>query len=621
MTAFDVRLDPTAVAVNRLELQLNSAQIAVDEGGIDWGDSAIQQYLADARVGSVPVGRRWPNRIVKIPLIAISPTNTANFHIAKEALMQKVGQIQREGVGWLQRQTGLYADVINATLTFPDRYGERFGWENGVVLQLECSPDFYAAEVALDAASSTNGVVSGALLQSSSTAVVQGAQDARARIIITDTSGNDQNGVWWGVRSQYYDSASTAKAFYEAEALTKINGSSAHTHSGASGGTTVMNSQLIADDWMSILVTDLSAGSQLTHRGSYRVVARAYSATAAPKLRLLYGLGKASTFITNNATALPDSGKFYELDLGVVRIDSPAIGSPSWRGIIQAFATTASDPIEIDRLVFVPVAESSGSLSTGPVTAVGANTSSASPTFAANSGSGTAWVLTQPWYVDLTTPGDSKLLQLTGFGFAIPGSATILGIKIAINREPIGVGNIADEDVKLLKAGTAVGNDQPATVVWAPVPTLWTYGGASDLWGTTWSASDINNANFGFEIHVAGTTFAKIDNATMTITYVLGTAFSATPNRVCYASKSLEIRTEGAYHTTDGTVWAEVTPEDGDLPRIPAAGLEERNCELVVVTSEGNLISQTGDSNIQPSTALDGFTAQVKYRPSWLFAP
>lgn len=619
---FDLRLDPTEVAVNRTELALNSGQLQVDEAGIDWGDGQIQAYLADSRVGSMPVGRRWPDRIIKIPLIAVSPTNTGAFHAAKEDLMQKVAQIQREGVGWLKRQSGLYADVIDATLTFPDRYGERFGWENGVILQLECSPDFYGDEVALDSITATNGVVASVLKQSSSTAVIDGAQDARARVIVTDTSGHDQNGVWWGVRSQYYDSATTAKTFYEAEALTKINGSSAHTHSGASGGTTVMNSQLIADNWMSIMVTDLSAGSQLTHRGSYRVIARAYSATAAPKLRLLWGIGKASTFITNNETVfLPDNANFYEMDLGVIRIDAPAIGSASWRGVIQAYASTAGDPIEIDRLTLVPVAEGSGSLQASPTIPPSVISVSGFPTSGSNSGSGATWTITSPTNCSVgLSANTSKLLQLTGFGFAIPSTATIVGISLVFQ----GTAGFAtfDSTVELLKAGTAVGNNEALPGTWPSVSSR-SYGGGTDLWGTTWTPAQVNASNFGFELAVSslGTSTVTMGSPSITIAYTLGSAFSATPNRVCYASESLEVRTDGAYHTTDGTVWSEIVPEDGDLPRIPASGLEVRPCELLVVTSEGNLISQTGDSYTQPSTALDSFTAQVKYRPSWLFAP
>jgi hypothetical protein len=805
MTVFDVRLDPAAVAVNRTELQLNTGAIEVDEAGIDWGDAAIQEYLADAAIGSVPVGRRWPNRTVKLPLIVRAPNDTAAFSTAKQQVMQKVGQIQREGFGWLQRQPGLYADVIGATLTFPDRYGQRFGWENGVVLQLECSPDFYEDEVtlstvaatgvcdavlmaigngvpnpsfehdtvgsasagwvttglgamnagatittqtlagapggsksgriittsasalqgagifmpgtfvagqpyvvsaymrgnvggetvALGAADSTVGdaqatasialtttftrhnftytpaathtnmyvfadstaaaamtffiddvmVTAGATLQpyvdgdtagnqwagtagNSITlhqAVIDGAQDARCRIIVTDTSGNAQNGVWWGVRSQYYDSATTAKAFYEAEALTLINGSSAHAHTGMSGGTTVMNSLLPAQDWLSVLVTDLAAGNQLTHRGSYRVIARAYSATAAPSLRLQWGAGNAANLVTNPQIALPGSGTAYEVDLGVVRIDAPPVGDLAWRGLIEAFATTAGDPIEIDRITLMPVAESAGAVNKEPGTQASVNTSARPFGAGASSGSGAAWTaFGGVWRVLSLSAGTSQVLKLTGFGFALPATATVLGIEVDAAR--FGSGDpVTDTTVKLLKAGTAVGNNKASAVPWPNLSaTVATFGTSTDLWGTTWAASDINNANFGVEFvaQCAGNSEAWFTSnpVTITVSYILGSGFSAATSRALYADQTVEIRTDGVFNTSDGTVYGEIVP-NGDLPRIPASGVEQRPCELIVVTSEGNLITTSPDDPTQPSPAFDSFSVQVKYRPCWPFAP
>ena len=51
--------------------------------------------------------------------------------------------------------------------------------------------------------------------------------------------------------------------------------------------------------------------------------------------------------------------------------------------------------------------------------------------------------------------------------------------------------------VKLLKAGTAAGVSRATGAVLPATATTVSFGGAADLWGTTWTASDINNANFG----------------------------------------------------------------------------------------------------------------------------
>src|SRR5205085_1868380 len=59
-----------------------------------------------------------------------------------------------------------------------------------------------------------------------------------------------------------------------------------------------------------------------------------------------------------------------------------------------------------------------------------------------------------------------------------------------------------DNNVQLLKAGSAVGSSYADTSTHYPTTeTGVNYGGISDLWGTTWSQSDINNSNFGCQLN------------------------------------------------------------------------------------------------------------------------
>jgi hypothetical protein len=55
-----------------------------------------------------------------------------------------------------------------------------------------------------------------------------------------------------------------------------------------------------------------------------------------------------------------------------------------------------------------------------------------------------------------------------------------------------------DNSVRLMKAGVITGADRAqTTVTWPTGDSYAVYGGASDLWGTTWTLADINDANFG----------------------------------------------------------------------------------------------------------------------------
>ena len=58
-------------------------------------------------------------------------------------------------------------------------------------------------------------------------------------------------------------------------------------------------------------------------------------------------------------------------------------------------------------------------------------------------------------------------------------------------------GAVYDNAVKLIKGGTVGGNNNASTTVWNIATTTATYGSPTDLWGQSWTASDINSANFG----------------------------------------------------------------------------------------------------------------------------
>ena len=133
----------------------------------------------------------------------------------------------------------------------------------------------------------------------------------------------------------------------------------------------------------------------------------------------------------------------------------------------------------------------------------------------------------------------------------IPNDATIEGIKIYIDRYNSFTGDgtviITDDAIYLTKNGTdTVGNNKSVGTIWpsTDTDTYATYGGVSDLWGTTWTASEINNDNFGVMI---GPTIlydsssgenggsAKVDHVYIEITYAGG---SGTRRRAVFVARN-----------------------------------------------------------------------------------
>lgn len=96
----------------------------------------------------------------------------------------------------------------------------------------------------------------------------------------------------------------------------------------------------------------------------------------------------------------------------------------------------------------------------------------------------------------------SHYLKATGFGFSIP-AATINGIVVEWKRST-STGTINDSRSRIVKGGTIGATDKASATTWPGTQTYESYGGVSDLWGESWSASDINAANFGAALAAVG---------------------------------------------------------------------------------------------------------------------
>jgi len=124
----------------------------------------------------------------------------------------------------------------------------------------------------------------------------------------------------------------------------------------------------------------------------------------------------------------------------------------------------------------------------------------------------------------LNSNGDiTYYLTSTNFGFSIPATDNIDGIVVEIERSDNGGGgNIKDNIVKIIKGGSISGTDKSGVGNWPSADAYKTYGSATDLWGLTWTAADINSNNFGIAISVNRTgggtnNTGRIDHIRITI--------------------------------------------------------------------------------------------------------
>jgi hypothetical protein len=212
----------------------------------------------------------------------------------------------------------------------------------------------------------------------------------------------------------------------------------------------------------------------------------------------------------------------------------------------------------------------------------------------------------------------SNVLIARNYGFALPEGATVLGLSPFIKRKasayspPYGA-QIFDYEVQVIKGGEALPGEGLTPGGWATSDTVKTYGGSSELFGGTWTAADINAPDFGWQIQVVcqggtGTT-ASVAHMGMVVYYTE----AADENRICFAGRSIELRSDGVYRQApedDG--WGLIVPK-GFLPTASPSGLEERASRFIIVPSQGDLgeLADSGDNALE---------AQSFVRPGYLYS-
>jgi hypothetical protein len=154
------------------------------------------------------------------------------------------------------------------------------------------------------------------------------------------------------------------------------------------------------------------------------------------------------------------------------------------------------------------------------------------------------------------TTAVTHYLKATNFGFSIPTSAVITGVAFRTfgsfkQSSGSGPSSASDSSCKLVKAGTITGTSQTTskampTATGTPTDDYGTYGGPTNMWGTTLTGADVNTSTFGaviawslLSVNVGGTSptvdtiTAQVDYTTITVYY-----FQMTRNGIVYRAQT-----------------------------------------------------------------------------------
>ena len=110
-------------------------------------------------------------------------------------------------------------------------------------------------------------------------------------------------------------------------------------------------------------------------------------------------------------------------------------------------------------------------------------------------------------------------LQAKAFNFSIQPTNGVTGLETTYQAYSSSSNTLT---FQLIKNGVAVGVPKVQTIT--TTPTIYSLGGGSDLWGTTWSYSDINSVGFGWQVTSSGSGTAFINDVDMLVFITPGLA-------------------------------------------------------------------------------------------------
>ncbi len=147
-------------------------------------------------------------------------------------------------------------------------------------------------------------------------------------------------------------------------------------------------------------------------------------------------------------------------------------------------------------------------------------------------------------YEDIGNGSESGYLYAGDFRFSVPAGATINGITVEI-RKYAERSVLQDNTVQLVKVGTTrVGSNRGLTNSdWNEDEETVTYGGPTDLWGTSWTSSDVNAPSFSVALKVDNTSSrsdrkAYVDYIRVKVSYTAAIVDSVPPAVSTFTSSS-----------------------------------------------------------------------------------
>lgn len=645
--------NPAVFAPDRTEVDLSALGIRIGEDGPDYGESSVEVERVRQAIGEGITDRRWPMVDCTVPLL-LGTDPSAPLAEAVNRIEATAAEIMRRGGGWIERKfadAGGFAGSVACpvdTVGLSGIQGRTMGRGElapEVLLKLSRFPIWYATTEILGPEVKASEVRD----LKWEIAKMLGTAPGLIRVRVKNEGATDWRGAMACIESDYLSTAATADLAYDCEKLTVGSTAEVKERTGASGGKVVRAK--LTGGWIKILGSEIAGVGPMTHIGVRRPKLRVFDGSertnlktqeenrkrreegleplpeVQPQLQLEYRVLGGSTWSPCKIVQAPLVGNFSIIDLGECRPELAILGNQQWEWRLMGRVLSGTAEIDLDRVQLMDATEMLVVSAPG-IARLPDGQSTKSPGTVTNEALGGGKVkweeasrakTTDGFYAtaELNGTGQSLFLVASNFGFTIPETATVSGIIVAVRRsqEVFGHKGIVDDTVVLV--GVTGPANKAAPGFWPHNDATLTYGGSTDLWDTEGpSPAMVNATGFGAAIRVNAAPEgglackAKIDSIAIGVYYVE----TRDENRVCYAGRSLEFRSEGVYrqHPTEDT-WGFLIPEAGSAFHAPPGGIQNRSIRGILVPSVGDL-GELPDSSPLKLGILPG------YHPGYLAA-
>jgi hypothetical protein len=676
MAGIGIVLDATSEDATNAQLDLNDTTnfAVVNEPDFSPPDLDPQWASSSDTEGSLLASTRHQNRRITIPVRVYGQT-AAGLDTQLAKLQQKIGKIVwQQGTLKLTMPSGktVVFDLLDANVTVPIRKRLATNMIADTTLVFTAKP--YGRGTAQTLSLHTETAIPALVFTETG---VGGDVPALGKLEITDAQGADQWWLLYGLQSQTYDAASTARLFYESSLLNPQGGATNTGLAGASNGDAVAHLNL-STAYQSILSTQYLATTHLSHVGSYRVIARVKGGAnnnGDVTLRFEWSQGDLRAPTANDEVTITQenaqSGSLFLADMGTVHIARVPRGTQQWEGRVLAKAEFAGDDVYIDCVLLIPL-EATGEASAVPPTATptafaardefdqaaGVLTGKTAAIGGAWAGAGDAddfSVVTATKTADRTAVSDASG---TPRRVTLPVSAmthTVAQVDFKATTMPSGntwvaglilrydsvsgrhlrvsatgfngaiVYNFYTNDT-LSSAGLITGGVPILSAdTWYTLRALATAGGQLFVWfgprggalSLVLQAWDSRLATGGsWASGVPGFFDSKTDANAQTRSYDNFWAAVAARDAAVFASQSAEVRYDGVIREdSTGSIWSPVSSFEGDYLRIPPAGQEAHTARFIVKASRND--PRLG----LPDVAIDDLNGQLTVIPRFLVVP